>query len=63
MDVQLKNEVHSLLKNESPFDEILRELKSGRVEISRNKEKYKMKRGMLVVHREDQDDEVDFGEQ
>ena len=60
LDVQFKNEVYSLLKNESPFDEILKELESGRVEVKRNNEKYKMKKGILVVHREDQDDEVDY---
>ena len=60
LDVQFKNEIYSLLKNESPFDEILKELEGGRMEIKKNDEKYKIKRGMLVVHRENQDSEVDY---
>ena len=60
LDVQFKNEVYSLLKSESPFDEILKELEGGRIEIKKNNEKYKIKKGMLVVHREDQDSDVDY---
>ena len=33
--------------------EILAELKEGRVEIKKNNEKFKIKRGMLVIHRDD----------
>ena len=41
LDVQFKREVHSLLEKESPYMEILTELKEGRVEIKKNKEKFK----------------------
>ena len=60
LDVQFKREIHSLLKKESPYMEILEELGEGRVEIKKNKEKFKIKRGMLVVHRDDQDTELDY---
>ena len=39
LDVQFKKEIHSLLEKESPYMEILAELKEGRVEIKKNKEK------------------------
>ena len=41
LDVQFKNEAYSLLKNESPYDEILSELEGGRIEVKKNDEKYK----------------------
>ena len=40
--------------------EILAELKEGRVEIKKNKEKFKMKRGMLVIHKDGQDPDLDY---
>ena len=40
LDVELKREVHFLLEKESPYMEILTELKEGRVEIKKNKEKF-----------------------
>ena len=40
--------------------EILAELGEGKVEIKKNKEKFKIKRGMLVVHRDDQDTDLDY---
>ena len=60
IDEQFKREVHSLLLKESPYKEILEELSEGRIEVQKNDEKYKMKRGMLVVHRKDQDVELDY---
>ena len=60
LDVQFKKEVHSLLEKESPYMEILAELGEGRVEIKKNKEKFKIKRGMLVIHRDDQDTDLDY---
>ena len=41
LDVQFKKEVHSLLEKESPYMEILAELKEGRVEIKRTKKNLK----------------------
>ena len=38
LDVQFKNEVYSLLENENPFDEILKELEGGRMEVKKNNE-------------------------
>ena len=60
LDEQFKREVHSLLLKESPYQEILKELSEGRIEVQKNDEMYKMKRGMLVVHRNDQDSELDY---
>ena len=41
LDVQFKKEVHSLLEKESPYMEILSELKEGRVEIKRTRKNRK----------------------
>ena len=60
LDVQFKKEVRSLLEKESPYMEILAELKEGRVEIKKNNEKFKIKRGMLVIHKDGQDTDLDY---
>ena len=60
LDVQFKKEVNSLLEKENPFMEILAELKEWSVEIKKNKKRFKMKRGMLVVHKDGQDTDLNY---
>ena len=56
----LKDSFYSLLKNESPYDEILRELENGKIEVKRNEFVYKKKNGMLVMHQAGQGEELDY---
>ena len=60
IDAQFKNQVYSLLKKESPYDVIIAELEEGKVEVKKNAEVYRMRKGMLVVHQENQNDEFDY---
>ena len=56
----VKDSFNCLLNEESPFDEILKELKSGRVEVKKKHEKYKKKTGFLVIYRDNQNEEADY---
>ena len=60
MNSSLKDSFYSLLKNESPYDEILRELENGKIEVKRNEFVYKKKNGMLVMHQAGQGEELDY---
>ena len=60
IDAQFKNQVYSLLKKESPYDAIIAELEEGKVEVKKNNDVYRMKRGLLVVHQDNQNDECDY---
>ena len=60
LDVQFKREVHSLLEKESPYMEILTELKRGGSRNKKTKEKLKMKRGILLIHKDGQDTDLDY---
>ena len=57
IDAEFKNKIHDLLKIENPYDLIIEELEAGKVETKKKNEVYKMKKGMLVVHEEDQNTE------
>ena len=60
IDSSLKNRINSLLKEESLYSDIFVELDNGKNEVKRKGEVYKIKRGLLVVHQEGQDNEVDY---
>ena len=60
LDAEFKNNVQLLLAKESPYAEILAELNEGKVEVEKHGEKYKIKRGLLMIHRNEQDTEIDF---
>ena len=60
IDAEFKNEIYSLLKKESPYDVIIAELEEGKVEVKKNAEVYRIRKGMLVVHQENQNDEFDY---
>ena len=60
IDAEFKNKIYDLLKKESPYDSIIQELEAGRVELKRNDDVYRMKRGMLMIHQNNQDNDFDF---
>ena len=60
IDVQYKKKTYSLFKKESPFDIILAELEEGKTKVKRNEDVYKIRKGMLVVHQRNQNEELDF---
>ena len=60
IDVQYKKKIYSLLKKESLFDIILAELEEGKTEVKRNDDVYKIRKGILVVHQKNQNEELDF---
>ena len=60
IDGQFKNKIYSLLKNERPYNSIIAELEAGKIEIKEKDEVYRIKRGMLVVHQEEQNTDFDF---
>ena len=60
IDAQFKNQIYSLLKKESPYDVIIAELEEGKVEVKKNNDVYRMKRGMLMLHQTEQNEEFDY---
>ena len=60
IDGQFKNKIYSLLKNERQYNSIIAELEARKIEIREKDEVYRMKRGMLVVHQEEQNTDFDF---
>ena len=60
IDGQFKNKIYSLLKNERPYNSIIAELEARKIEIREKGEVYRMKRGMLVVHQNEQNTDFDF---
>ena len=60
IDSSLKNRINSLLKEESLYSDIFVELDSGKNELKRKGEVYRRKRGLLVVHQEGQDSDIDY---
>ena len=49
-----------MLREEGLYSDIFVELDSGKKEVKRKEEVYKRKRGLLVVHQEGQDSDVDY---
>ena len=61
IDHSLRERIHSLLKTEILYKDILNEMEStGRNEIVRGKEKYQKKKNTLMIHITGQPEEVDY---
>ena len=60
IDAEFKNKIYSLLKEESPYDVIIAELEGGMTEVKRKNEVFKMRKGMLMMHQENQNEELDY---
>ena len=60
LDNSLKNSLHTALQSESPYSEILQDLSGGTRQIVKNNLIFKRMNGMLVVHDQNQDAELDF---
>ena len=62
IDSSLKNKINSFLRDESLYSDIFVELDSGKKEVKRKGEVYKIKRDLLVVHQEGQEHRQRLGE-
>ena len=60
LNSSIKDSFNTLLHEESPYDEILSELDTGRVEIKKKGEKYRRKNGFLVIHQDKQNEDVQY---
>ena len=61
LNFSVRNSFGSFLREEAPYDEILKEFDLGCVEAIKKENKYKKKKnGLLVVHHEDQNEEFDY---
>ena len=60
MDNSFKDSLHSLLQHESPYAEILQELQSGTIQVVRNSLVFKRMHGILYIHDQNQDVDLDF---
>ena len=60
MDSSFKNSLHSLLQHESPYAEILQELQGGSKQVVRNSLVFKRMHGILYIHDQSQDSDLDF---
>ena len=60
LDNSFKDSLHSLLQHESPYAEILQELQSGTRQVVRNSLVFKRMHGILYVHDQNQDVDLDF---
>ena len=60
LDAEFENKIYSLLKEESPYDVIIAELEGGMTEVKRKNEVFKMRKGMLMMHQENQNEELDY---
>ena len=60
MDNSFQNSLYSLLRNEAPYDDIITELESGKMQVVKNNEVYKRMNGILAVHSHHQDAELNF---
>ena len=52
--------MYSLLQQEVPYAEIIQELEEGRTNVRKNDEVYKMLNGILLIHQNRQDAELDY---
>ena len=60
MDESFKNSLNSLLHQEAPYADILKELLGGTRQIKQNNLIFKNKNGILCVHDQNQDANLDF---
>ena len=60
LDNSFRNSLYSLLQQEVPFAEIIQELEEGRTNVRKNDEVYKMLNGILLIHQNRQDAELDY---
>ena len=60
LDNSFRNSSYSLLQQEAPYSEIIQELESGRTNVKKNDEVYKMLNGILLVHQTRQDAGMDY---
>ena len=60
IDAEFKDKIYSLLKEESPYDVIMAELEEGMTEVKRKNEVFKKRKGMLMMHQENQNEELDY---
>ena len=60
LDNSLKNSLHTALQSETPYSEILQDLFGGTRQIVKNNLIFKRMNGMLVIHDQNQDTELDF---
>ena len=60
LDDQFKNSLHSYLQHESPYAEILEEISGGTKQVVKNSLIFKRMNGILFVHDQSQDSNLDF---
>ena len=60
MDNQFKNSLYSFLQHEVPYAEILSELLGGMKQVKKNDLIFKRMNGLLFVHDQNQDVDIDF---
>ena len=60
LDNSFKNSLHTALQSETPYSEILQDLSGGTRQMVKNNLIFKQRNGMLVVHDQNQDTELDF---
>ena len=60
LDNSFRNSLYSLLQQEVPYSEIIKELEAGRTNVKRNDEVYKMSNRILLVHQTGQRTELDY---
>ena len=60
LDDVLKDSLHSSLRNESPYTEVLLELSGGMRQVSKDNLIFKRMNSLLVVHDQKQDVDLDF---
>ena len=60
LDNSLKNSLHSFLQHESPYAEVLQELQNGSKQVIRNSLIFKRMHGILLIHDQRQDADLDF---
>ena len=60
LDNSFKDSLHYLLQHESPYAEILQELQNGTKQVVRNSLVFKRMHGILYIHDQIQDSNLDF---
>ena len=60
LDNSFKDSLHSLLQHGSPYAEVLQELQTGTRQVARNSLVFKRMHGILYVHDQNQDVDLDF---
>ena len=60
LDDSFRNSIYSLLKNEIPYVDIIQELESGRTNVKKGSEIYKMVHKILLIHQTGQDVGIDY---